>query len=228
MNLESMKKFIKNNIVAIISVILAICSLVGSYIYIYFNKCEECLDCSSEANSNMVQVTEKESDKYVKVDIKGAVKKAGVYSLLKNSTVSDAIESAGGLSSNGVTTNINLSKKIHDEMVIYVFSKNELKEKETSKSIVCELPKCECETIVVDKEICTNASENTSMSNNLVSINTGSLEELITLDGIGESKAKAIIEYRQTNGNFTKIEDIMNVPGIGEKAFLAIKDKITI
>ena len=229
MKLESTKEILKKNTLTIISVFFGITSIIGSFYYVYINKCEECDKCEKENIYSSISLNEKNNEvveKYIKVDVKGAVKKTGVYTLLEGSTVNDAIEASGGLSSSGVTTNINLSKKVHDEMVIYVFNKNELKEKETNNSIVCEIPKCECETLIVDKEICTN--DNTTISNKLVSINTANIEELMTLDGIGESKAKAIIEYRNTFGNFSKIEDLMNVSGIGEKAFESIKNKITV
>ena len=228
MKIESIINVIKSNFIIVLSVLFGVMSIVGSLCYVRLYKCEECTECDDIAISSAYSFVEEkeETEKYVKVDVKGAVKKTGVYSLREGSTVSDAIEASGGLITSGVTTNINLSKKVRDEMVIYVFTKNELKEKETSKSIVCEVPKCECEALVVDKDICTNETD--SAFNKLISINTDSIDELMSLEGIGESKAKAIIEYRKANGNFTKIEDLMNVSGIGEKAFNSIKDKITI
>lgn len=227
MKFESIRCFVKRNIIVFISVLFGIISLLFSFVYTYFYKCEECDVCDLNVSNVIQNDSEDEKGTYVLVDVKGAVKKAGVYSLLDGSTVNDAIKVAGGLTSNGVTSNINLSKKVKDEMVIYVFSKSELKEK-VSSNAVCEVPKCECETVVVDREICTSDNQINGSSGSLISINTASLEELMSLDGIGESKAKAIIEYRNANGNFSKIEDIMNVSGIGEKAFEAIKNKITV
>ena len=71
-----------------------------------------------------------------------------------------------------------------------------------------------------------NDSDNSEIK--VININNAGIGELSTLVGIGESKAQAIIKYREDNGKFTKIEDIMNVSGIGEKAFEKIKDFITI
>jgi competence protein ComEA len=68
--------------------------------------------------------------------------------------------------------------------------------------------------------------QNTEQSDNKISINVGTKEELMTLNGIGESKALAIIAYREKNGSFKTLEDIMNVSGIGEAAFSKIKDYI--
>ena len=72
-----------------------------------------------------------------------------------------------------------------------------------------------------------NDSDNSELKE-VVNINTADVSKLSTLNGIGESKAQAIIKYREDNGKFTKIEDIMNVSGIGEKAFEKIKDFITV
>jgi len=242
------KSFIFKHLITIISVTISIISIVGSIVYVYTNKCEVCTECITLENNTEVSSVD-ELDETIKVDVKGAVAHPGVYELNTTSNVNDAIVKAGGITKNGITTNINLSKKLTDEMVVYVFTKKELDAKTTANEVVCEVPKCECEEVVVNKEICSNASITTTTSTNsissttdtnhssnntqnsqdtLVSINTDSIEELMTLDGIGESKAKAIIEYRTQNGNFKAIEEIMNVSGIGEKAFEKIKDNIKI
>ena len=62
----------------------------------------------------------------------------------------------------------------------------------------------------------------------LININEASVNELVRLNGIGEVKAAAIVEYRRTNGNFSAIEDIMKVKGIGEKTFEKIRDQISV
>ena len=163
---------------------------------------------------------EEESSQFF--DIKGAVKKPGVFTFKDGERVIDAIEKAGGLSKNATTANINLSQKLKNEMVIYIFTKNELTTKKTTTTTT--IP-CKCETIEVNN--CINKEEST-ISNNLININTASIEELSTLPGIGESKAKAIIAYREENKNFQSIEDIKNVSGLGEALFAKIKDYITV
>lgn len=151
------------------------------------------------------------------VDVKGSVKKPGVYKMKENDRVIDAINVAGGLSKSANTSNINLSQKLKSEMVIYVYNDTEIKEKSNKLS---------CDTVCQDNVIeVNNCIQDT---NDLVNINTASIEELITLDGIGASKAQSIIEYRKNNGGFKSIEELKNVSGIGESVYLKIKDKITI
>lgn len=158
-------------------------------------------------------------------DIKGAVKKPGVFSFKEGDKVIDAINMAGGLTKNGTTANINLSQKLKNEMVIYIFTKSELTTKKTTTTTtkpVSTAP-CKCETIEVNN--CLEKEENNETK---ININTASIEDLSTLPGIGSSKAQAIIKYRNDNGNFTKIEDIKNVSGLGDALFDKIKDYITI
>ena len=157
------------------------------------------------------QIEQEEPIKYIYVDIKGAIKKPGVYKLEENSRIIDAINISGGLLKTANTTYTNLSKILNDSEVIKIYTNEEVKklEKETPQ----ELPKVE---------------ETPTIENKLININTASLEQLQTLNGIGESKAKSIVEYRTTNGNFKSIEEIKNVSGISESLYEKIKDSITI
>lgn len=214
---EKVIHFMKGNIVSVISVILAIISYLILGYYVMFNSCPVCEECEDCSNREEIIAEEK-----IKVDIKGAIKKPGVYELNKGSVVFDAITIAGGLTASGVTTNINLSKKLSDEMVIYVFTKKELDSESVKNEVVCEIPKCECEVVSISN---CDSIENSPISDK-VSINDGTLEELMTLDGIGESKAKSIIEYRENNGKFNSLDEIKNVSGIGDAAYEKIKDKI--
>ncbi len=163
-----------------------------------------------------------------KVDIKGAINKPGVYEVTSDKRVIDVIQLAGGLKKDANTNYINLSAKVTDEMVIWIYTKEEIKEfKLEQSSTKYMLQECNCPK--VDNTTCLNNDNNTSSnSNEIVNINTASKEALMTLDGIGEAKADSIIEYREKNGPFTTIEDIMKVNGIGESAFAKIKDRIKV
>ena len=175
-----------------------------------------------------------EEPKTVKVDIKGQVKNPGVYELDANSRVIDVIELSGGVNNNADNSLINLSKKIKDEMVIIVYSKIEVQKLKEDKIKECVCPASNDACITNEKqetltEKQASKTDNTSNgTNDKISINTATLEQLQTLTGIGEAKAEAIIEYRMKNGLFTTIEEIKNVAGIGESIFEKIKDNITI
>jgi competence protein ComEA len=182
----------------------------------------------------------KEEKKIIRVDIKGAVSKPGVYSLEEGSIVDDAIKLAGGVNKNANTKEINLSKKLKDEMVIVIYTNSEIQEFKDKQTKVTE-KECICDQDINDvcvKESYTNyysfnsgsqisISKQESVITGLININTASLEELLSLPGIGESKAKAIIEYRKEN-RFEVIEDIMKVSGIGQSVFDKIKENITV
>ena len=170
------------------------------------------------------------------MDVKGYVEKEGVYELDSNSRVIDAINKAGGLKKNANTDYINLSKKLVDEMIIIVYSDDEVsKFKEEEKQIIYIEYKCECPDNINDSCITENDTVNTNgvkeenvvnEEDTLISINSGSKEDLMKLPGIGESKADNIIKYRDEIGKFNNLEDIMNVSGIGESAYSKIKDYI--
>lgn len=180
----------------------------------------------STATNSLKKKSKKENIEDYKVDIKGEILTPGIYTLKSNSRVIDVIEMSGGLTENADTSVINLSKKITDEMVIIIYSKSEVKDfkktKETEK-IVQE--KCvKKDENALKNDACITDSAKTSGK---VSINTATKEELMTLTGIGDSKAEDIIKYREENGPFKAIEDIKNVSGIGDSLFAKIKENIT-
>lgn len=192
-------------------------------------------------NSNMEEP--KEESKFF-VDIKGAIKTPGVYEVNSSNILNDVIKLAGGFKSDAYKDNINLSKKVKAEMVIYVYTKSEIKkyQEENNKlgnNEICETPDYniwECteekkSIIEVNPDISNVSSsdkDNTSKEKTKVNINTANESELATISGFGPAKAKAIIDYRNKNGKFSKLEDLMNVSGIGEKTFEKIKDSITV
>lgn len=218
---EKIIKILKQNIIGLI---IAFVAIIGSIFYVNLNECEVCEKQIFEPAESTMEVS-----KLIEVDVKGAVKNPKVYALEEGATVEDAITMAGGITKDGVTKNINLSKKLKDEMVVYVFTNEEIKAEKLANEVVCEVPKCECETINVSSDTSvSNSNSQNSNNNSIISINTASESELTTLDGIGPSKAKAIIEYRNANGPFKTIEDIKKVSGIGDAAFEKIKNRITV
>lgn len=174
----------------------------------------------------------------IKVDIKGAVKNPGVYEVDENSRVSDVINISGGLTSEADTSVINLSKNVIDEMVIIIYTKDEINEmKEGSTSIKyiekeCVCPKLENDACIEDKIDNIPNNENNSNdkneANGKVSLNKATLDELMTLDGIGEKKAQAIINYRNKNNGFKTVEELLEVDGIGSTTYEKIKDRLTL
>lgn len=169
---------------------------------------------------------EKDEEKIINVDIKGAVKKPGVYKVNDSLVINDVIKLAGGLTKNADTSLINLSKKVTDEMVIIIYTKEEVKNSNIVDTVIKVVEK-ECICPNIENDGCLNTEiKDTIGETKLININTATIEELMTISGIGESKAKAIIEYRNKN-KFEKIEDILNVSGIGNSLYEEIKIYIT-
>ena len=142
-------------------------------------------------------------DAVIFVDIKGAVKKPGVYQMKAGDRVKDAIDAAGGLTAEADSQKVNLAQRVEDQMVIVV-------------------PKVGEEAEAIPAGV---TSKETSKEGK-VNINTATVEELKTLKGVGEKKAEAIIEYRKKNGSFKTKEDLMKVRGIGKKLFESFEERI--
>lgn len=193
---------------AVICIVSYIAYSVPSTVYAEDQNCV--CECESEVASEFY------------VDIKGAVKNPGVYLVSENNIIKDVIEMAGGLKSNATTSNLNLSKKVTNEMVITVLTKSELASLSTTTSTTTQAVSTTCTTKIIS-----DCDTSSLTSETLVNINTASKEELMSVPNIGASKADSIIIYRAEN-KFNKIEDIMNVSGIGETLYAKIKDYITV
>lgn len=182
-----------------------------------------------EDQDSTKEIQEQEEEVYL-VDIKGEVVNPGLYSLKKGSRVSDVIAVAGGITANGDTSVVNLSKKIVDEMVIIIYSKSEVESfKETKEEEKRVIEECQTyyEGVPNDACISSNTTENSSVSST-ISINTATVQELQSLPGIGEAKAKSILQYREEHGPFQDLQELKNVEGIGDSIFDQIKDYITL
>lgn len=183
---------------------------------------------------------EEESIRKVFVDIKGAVNNPGVYEIEENKKVIDVISLAGGFNESADTSTINLAKQVKDEMVIIIYTEEEIKKAmEGEKEFKVIDNTCVCPTLKNDACI---TSKNTSQSeqskeNNktdsneeieIININTATAEDFDKLPGIGASKAESIIKYREEHGQFKSIEELKEISGIGDSLFEKIKDYITV
>lgn len=194
------------------------------------------IDLENDANSEDNVILED----LVAIDIKGAINNPGVYQLSSNSRVKDVLDIAGGVRKDADLSVINLSKKVFDEMVIIIYTKEEVKnfievkkqEEEKQEKCVIVEEKIINDACVYENDtvVDTNTSDNKENNNSIkiISLNSASKEELMTLSGIGESKALLIIEYRDTNGGFKNIDELKNIKGIGDSIFEKIKNYISL
>ena len=154
-------------------------------------------------------VIENQTLEEIIVDVKGAVVTPGVYTVESNNRVIDAIERAGGFIEEADQNAVNLAKVVEDQMVIYIPKVGE----EVQNA---DLNQAYVEPVAEEK------------TESLVNINLDGKEALMTLNGIGSSKADSILNYREENGFFQTIEEIKNVSGIGDATFENLKDSITV
>lgn len=147
------------------------------------------------------------------VYICGAVELPGVYCLKEGSRLYEAVALAGGMTNDADKNCLNMARQIVDgEQIVILTQKEADLQKEAG---IYQYPTKE------------STQGTTAQKSNLVNINTATVAELTTVSGIGESRALAIIAYREKNGNFDSIEEIKKVDGIKEGLFSKIKDKIT-
>ena len=167
-----------------------------------------------------------EEAKTLVVHICGAVSAPGVYELPAGSRIIDAVEAGGGFLPEADEACCNLAEEIVDGCQIYIMTKSEscADGQAEKKAGIQTSPGGDMQT--ADKNVRSNSAP--ALENGLVNLNTADVAALMTLPGIGESRAKAIISYREQHGAFAKIEDIMKISGIKQAAFSKIKDKITV
>lgn len=192
-------------IIAIVAIIIF--GTIGLYFYknILNENDEEYIDEIDETIENTESYKEDEVEQKIMIHITGCVKKQGIVILKPGERIIDAIEIAGGATEEADLNKINLAYELQDGEKIYIPSK----EDEEEKSYI-------------------SSNLNTESKNEKVNINKATKEQLQSLSGIGESTANKIIQYRKENGNFNSIDDLKNVPGIGDAKFEVIKDSITV
>ena len=147
------------------------------------------------------------SDQTVQVYVCGEVAAPGVYQLKDGMRICDAVEAAGGLTKAASREYWNLAEKLSDGQMIYFPTEEEARERKASAEA---------------------AGATVEESDGRIDINTADAAQLVTIPGIGETRAAAILAYREKNGPFAKVEDIMQVSGIKSALFEKMKDYITI
>lgn len=139
------------------------------------------------------------------VDVKGAVEKAGMYPITSGMRLMDVVDLAGGFTAEADQNQVNFSKLLMDQEVVYIPKVGET------------IPSLE-----------KNVAAGEAAEDSKVNLNTADATELQTLSGIGEKKAQDIISYRETNGSFQTVEDLLNVSGIGDKTLENLREMITV
>lgn len=192
-------------------------------------------DRSSTDQSRIDQGTSGRStaDPTIAVYVRGAVMKPGVYYLPDSSRVYQAIEAAGGFRADADTEWLNQAELLSDGEMLTVSTREETAAmKEAGQSAGGEtFPQSGVSPAGQQGKSSAGAGSSkagTSVSGGLVNINSASKEELMTLPGIGESKAESIIRYREENGPFASPEDIMNISGIKNSVYGKIQNRITV
>ena len=161
--------------------------------------------------SNFIEnETEDEKDNTkIKVYITGEVKNQGVIELEEGDRIADAIEKAGGQTEQASLKNVNLAYQLEDGQKIYIPNINDT------------------ETEIID-DGASGVVDDATIKQTVVNINKADEKELQSINGIGESLATSIVKYRKENGKFETIEDLKNVPGIGDSKFENIKEYIKV
>ena len=208
MEVRIFDKIVKVPVYAIL-VALAGFVFLGAVLYGSFIKKDDDVKGELVSKDKVTQDSkvEKETNK-ISVYIVGCVKKEKVIEVEEGSTVADILKEVGGPTKNAALDHVNLAHKPVDSEMIKIPSKKEVKEGGVEAN---------------------NGSDTAlGSSDGKVNINSAGMDELITLTGIGEATAKKIIDYRESNGKFEKIEDIKNVSGIGEAKYASIKENICV
>lgn len=191
----------QNNIILLLAVV-GICVCGGIWLYQGKKVHTSETIVSEETNDRLSQQTAEKEEGQIYIHIVGAVKKPGVYTFQKKPRVIEVVEKAGGFTKDAVTTEVNQAELVEDGTQLTIASQKDPKQNEGQDAEQTETGK--------------------------VNLNAATKEQLMTLTGIGEAKAIAIIAYREEKGKFQKPEDLMNIPGIKEGVFDKIKSQICI
>lgn len=240
---ENIISYVKENKFKILIPLILLLISVFEFVYFYKNivnvKDEKSksnilsMNIQNEKENEEKVESKEEKEEFIYVDIKGEVKNPKVYKMKVGSRVNDLINEAGGLTKNANTRFISLSKILEDEDTIVIYSNKEINDAKRDNKLEVTAP-CVCEEVKNDacyNDNTTTTTKKTTTTKNtskIININTASASELTNLNGIGEVKAKSIVNYRNKNGKFKTINDILKVDGISETLFSKIKNNITV
>ncbi len=182
---------------------------------------EEETDSSETPDEQDREEEEKATTLSLYVDISGEVERPGVYELPEGNRIFHAIIAAGGFTDRAETRCVNQAEALHDGEKIYIYSREEAEQLGGWKQLSAEGG-------IVPGGSSSRGTGSVANSDGKVNLNQADKNQLMTLAGVGAAKAEAIISYREMNGAFAAIEDIMKVSGIKEKLFEQICDKITV
>lgn len=208
-NLTKIQKIILGILCAIVIILIIL--------YVYRDKDNTVYSEYDQVYSLNDEKVEENSSSNIYVHVAGAVESPGVVELEEGQRIVDAIEKVGGLTDDAEIFEVNLAYVLKDGQKIYIPTVEE-----------AELQEVEYITSENGKNIIVNENTDSSDVSAIININTATQTELEILTGIGPSTALKIIEYRNENGDFSSIEDIMNVSGIGESKYNSIKNNICV
>lgn len=183
---------------------IVLCCMLGMILIFEFSPSNNGIN-GTELLEKADSVEETTEDTTIKVYITGEVKKPDVYALSQDARLQDLIKTAGGLTDKAYTENLNFAQKLEDGSKVVILNINEISGNEHSNTDTYEGP-----------------------GDAKININTADEETLAKLDAISDKIAKNIVTYRNDYGNFTSIEEIKEVDGIGDVLFKKIKNKITV
>lgn len=153
----------------------------------------------------------------VHVHVVGAVKNPGVYTLPSSARVIDAVTAAGGSLRSADLEGINMAQTLMDSEQVFIPSRRASRPRTTVAPRLKPRPRITSTTVAAG-----------TPTARIININTATAQQLESLTGVGPATAKAIISYRSTKGPFTKVEDLLNVPGIGPAKLLAMRNEISV
>lgn len=220
--MEFIKKFNNTQKVILIILIALICGIIAYAVISNNSEYEEqdILEQNIIENKieNKIEDNIENEKRKIVIHITGQVKNPGLVYLDEGARIADAIKEAGGSTKDAALDKVNLAYVLEDGQKIYIPNKNE--------------KISEIQYIITDSG--ENVLKDTGKESNVkggikkVNINSANQEELETLPGVGPALAVRIIEYRNSNGKFEKVEDVQNVKGIGDSKFTNIKEHICI